>query len=140
MEIPKPSNSAAFIAATGLVLDELSATRVAAHIDLDATHHTPWGVVHGGVYAAAVETTASLGASAAVEDRGQFAVGVNNTTDFLRSMKAGRVEVIAEPLQQGRVQQLWQVRITRAGDGKDVARGHVRLQNVDLTDSDTSRP
>ncbi len=56
-------------------------------IHLGEQHHTPWGVVHGGVYAAAVESAASLGASAAVKERGQFAVGVNNTTDFLRPMK-----------------------------------------------------
>jgi acyl-coenzyme A thioesterase PaaI-like protein len=40
--------------------------------------------------------------------------------------------VLAEPLLQGSVQQLWQVVITRRDDGKTVARGQVRLQNVDL--------
>ncbi|HEX2742036.1 MAG TPA: PaaI family thioesterase, partial [Rubrobacter sp.] len=101
-------------------------------IDLGPDHHTPWGVVHGGVYASAVESAASLGASAAVEEGGQFAVGVNNSTDFLRPMGEGRVEVVAEPIMQGKSQQLWQVIITRAEDGKEVARGQVRLQNVPL--------
>lgn len=45
----------------------MTATRVVGHIDLGPGHHTPWGVIHGGVYATAVETAASLGASAAVE-------------------------------------------------------------------------
>ena len=44
---------------------------------------------------------------------------------------AGRVAVVAEPVQQGRSQQLWQVHLTR-DDGKLVARGQVRLQNVPL--------
>jgi 1,4-dihydroxy-2-naphthoyl-CoA hydrolase len=66
-----------------------------------------------------------------VQEQGQFAVGVNNTTDFIRSMTAGRLEVVAEPIQQGRTQQLWQVQLTRE-DGKLVARGQVRLQNVPL--------
>jgi hypothetical protein len=43
------------------------------------------------------------------------------------------VEVVAEPIQQGRTQQLWQVVITRAQDGKAVARGQVRLQNIDAS-------
>ena len=46
-------------------------------------------------------------------------------------MTEGRVDVVAEPIQQGRTQQLWQVLLTRA-DGKLVARGQVRLQNVKL--------
>jgi acyl-coenzyme A thioesterase PaaI-like protein len=65
-------------------------------------------------------------------DREQFAVGVSNTTDFLRPMTTGRVDVLAEPLQQGRTLQLWLVTLTRAEDGRTVARGQVRLQNVPL--------
>ncbi len=116
----------------GLVLDEISGTRVTAHIDLSARHHTPWGVVHGGVYTTAIESVASVGASAAVFEQGQFAVGVNNSTDFLRAMREGTVDIVAEPVIQGRVQQLWRVTITRREDGKAVAQGQVRLQNVPL--------
>jgi uncharacterized protein (TIGR00369 family) len=75
-------------------------------IDLGPAHHTPWGVVHGGVYTAAVESAASVGATAAVADRGQIAVGTNNNTDFLRSMTTGTVAVTAAPLHRGRTQQL----------------------------------
>ena len=121
-----------FLRISGLRVEEVGGTRVRGSIELDEQHHTPWGVVHGGVYAAAVESAASLGASAAVEEREQFAVGVSNTTDFLRPVREGRVEVIAEPIMQGKSQQLWQVIITRADDGKEVARGQVRLQNVPL--------
>lgn len=122
--------ASAFVAAAGLVVDEASPTRVTGWIDLGSHHHTPWGVVHGGVYTTAVESAASIGASAAVVDRGEIAVGVHNATDFLRGATEGRARVVAEAIQQGRVQQLWQVIITRDGDGKELARGHVRLQNV----------
>lgn len=108
-------------------------------MELGPDHHTPWGVVHGGVYAAAIETVATLGASAAVLEREQSAVGVNNITDFIRPMVAGKVEIVAEPIQQGSTQQLWQVSITRSGDGKLVARGQVRLQNVPLPEQTTAR-
>jgi 1,4-dihydroxy-2-naphthoyl-CoA hydrolase len=124
--------SSRFTAASGFVPDEMTGTRVTGVVDLGPDQHTPWGVVHGGVYCTVIESAASIGASAAVVDRGQFAVGVNNNTDFLRSMTSGRVEVLAEPVQQGRTQQLWQVTLTRAEDGKLVARGQVRLQNVPL--------
>jgi len=119
----------AFLQALGLVIDGISATRVAAHLDLGADHHTPWGIVHGGVYTSAVESAASIGASAAVRDRGQVAVGLTNTTHFLRPLSAGRANVEAVPLSQGRTQQLWRVDITDES-GKLIAHGEVRLQNV----------
>ena len=120
----------------GLVLDHVSGSSVTAHLDLDARHLTPWGVVHGGVYTTAVETIASIGASIAVHPRGEFAVGVNNTTDFIRASSGGRADITGEPVVQGRVQQLWHVRITRHGDGKLLAEGRVRLQNVPLRPPD----
>jgi uncharacterized protein (TIGR00369 family) len=113
--------------------------KVVASMELGPDQHTPWGVVHGGVYTAAIETAASLGASAAVLGRGQFAVGVNNNTDFLRPLVTGTVRVSAEPIQQGATQQLWQVTITRTDNGKLVARGQVRLQNVPLPDAPADR-
>jgi 1,4-dihydroxy-2-naphthoyl-CoA hydrolase len=127
--------SSRFTAASAFVPDEMTGTRVTGVVDLGPDQHTPWGVVHGGVYCTVIESAASIGASAAVVDRGQFAVGVNNNTDFLRPMTAGRLDVLAEPIQQGRTLQLWQVTLTRPEDGKLVARGQVRLQNVPLPGS-----
>ena len=125
--------SSRFVAAAGLEIDELSGTRVVGHIELDESHHTPWGVVHGGVYTTAVESACSIGASLAVRDRGEYAVGLANTTDFLRPHVEGELHVTATPIQQGRTQQLWVCEIARA-DGKLVARGQLRLQNVPLPD------
>lgn len=127
-----PREPSAFVLATGFTPAETTGTRVTGTVELGPDQHTPWGVVHGGVYAAVIESAASIGASAAVADRGQFAVGVNNSTDFLRPVTAGRLDVLAEPVQQGRTLQLWLVTLTRAEDGKTVARGQVRLQNVPL--------
>jgi uncharacterized protein (TIGR00369 family) len=124
--------ASSFVAASGFTVGEAGGTRVTGHVDLGPDQHTPWGVVHGGVYCTVIESAASIGASAAVLDRGQFAVGVNNQTDFLRPMTTGRLDVVAEPIQQGRTLQLWLVTLTRADDGKVVARGQVRLQNVPL--------
>ena len=137
-ELPDLSleDAPAFVRGAGLVVDHVSGTEVRGHIDADASHHTPWGVVHGGVYATAAESACSAGASAAVLDDGRFAVGLGNTTDFLRAHREGRLDVRAFPIHQGRTGQLWQCDITRE-DGRLVAQGRVRLQNVAL---DTGRP
>ena len=55
--------SGGFVRAAGLRVDEVRPDRVRGHIDLDADHHTPWGIVHGGVYATAIESAASIGAT-----------------------------------------------------------------------------
>jgi 1,4-dihydroxy-2-naphthoyl-CoA hydrolase len=119
----------AFLQAAGLILDEITAARVTGHLLLGPDHHTPWGIVHGGIYTTAVESAASVGASTAVRDRGQVAVGLTNTTHFLRPVTEGRVNVEAVALSQGRTHQLWRVDVTDES-GKLVAHGEVRLQNV----------
>jgi uncharacterized protein (TIGR00369 family) len=121
--------ASAFLRAAGLVFDEVSGSRVTGYLELGPGHHTPWGIVHGGVYTTAVESAASVGASTAVRDQGQVAVGLTNTTHFLRPVTTGRVNLEAIPLSQGHTQQLWRVDITD-GAGKLVAHGEVRLQNV----------
>lgn len=118
-----------FLVAAGLEQDEASGTRYVGHIDIDERHHTPWGIVHGGVYATAIESAASIGASTAVADAGQVAVGLTNTTHFLRSITHGRVSVVAEALNQGRSQQLWKVDVRDERD-RLLAHGEVRLQNL----------
>jgi uncharacterized protein (TIGR00369 family) len=123
--------SGPFLQAAGLQVDGASASEVTGHIDADASHHTPWGVVHGGLYATAVESACSIGASTAVADQGMFAVGLSNHTDFVRAHKTGRLDVRAWPIHQGRTGQLWQCDVTRE-DGKLVAQGRVRLQNVPM--------
>lgn len=111
--------------------DAITATRVSGSMAADERHHQPWGLVHGGLYTSVIETFATTGAFQAVKDRGQQAVGVSNATDFMRPHRTGRLLVLAVPIQQGRTQQLWQVDIRRPDDDKLVARGQVRLQNID---------
>jgi len=122
-------DTSAFLRTAGLVFDEISPTRVTGHLDLGPDHHTPWGIVHGGVYATAIESAASVGASMAVRDQGLVAVGLTNTTHFLRSVTEGRVNVEAIALSQGRTQQLWRVDFTDEA-GRLTAHGELRLQNI----------
>jgi 1,4-dihydroxy-2-naphthoyl-CoA hydrolase len=105
-----------------LSFEEMSPERVVAFFETGAEHHQPWGLDRGGVFAAAIETAATTGAYYAVKDKGQLAVGVNNVTDFLRPHQQSRLRVVAEPLQQGELQQLWQGVVERDEDGKTVAR------------------
>ena len=115
----------------GLHLDEVGPERVSGWLDVGADHHQPTGIVHGGVYAAVVEEAASVGSHVAALRDGKAAVGVANFTNFVRPVTTGRLNVEGVPVHQGRTQQLWEVRITRADDGKLVAVGQLRTQHVD---------
>ena len=96
-------------------------------------HHQPYGIVHGGVHCAAIETAASVAAAAWYGDRGRV-VGVSNQTDFLRAVRAGELTATASPIHRGRLQQLWLVEITDE-ERRLVARGQVRLQNIEAAPS-----
>ena len=115
----------------GLEWDRVSRDATHAHLEIDDRHLQPYGIVHGGVWCAVVESLASVSAAIRVAGTGRFVVGVSNATDFLRSHRQGRVDAVATPIHVGRSQQLWQVVLSRASDGAQLARGQVRLTNID---------
>lgn len=106
-----------FVAATG--------SRVVLELEVEPALHQPFGVLHGGAVCTLVETAASVGATEWLAGRGH-AVGLQNCTKFHSSVSTGRVTAVAEPLRQGRSQQLWSVVVT-ADTGVVVAEGEVRL-------------
>jgi len=128
--MPDLATASEFMSLLEIEFDERGPTRVTGSVAADERHHQPWGLVHGGLYTSVVETFATSGAFEAVKDQDMRAVGVSNHTDFVRPHRSGRLNVIATPIHQGRTQQLWQVEIRRPDDDKLVARGQVRLQNV----------
>lgn len=130
-DAPPDQASGDWVSASGFEPETVTGEVVTGRLRVGEGHRTPWGVVHGGAYATAVETAASLGASAAVAGRNMFAVGLTNTTHFLRALTDGDLAVEARPLHQGRAQQLWAVDITDER-GRRVAHGELRLQNQDM--------
>lgn len=124
-----------YVAHTGIELTDASADHCEGRIVLSEIHHQPYGVVHGGVYCTFIETLASTGAALWAMEQGMAgAMGLSNKTDFLKAMTDGVVLGRAIPIHRGRNHQLWQVDVTRESDGKLVAQGQVRLQNITQTD------
>ena len=92
--------SGGFVELLGLRFDEVTPDRVVLSWDVTPALHQPYGIVHGGVYASAVETAASIAAAAWLGERGQV-VGVSNSTDFLRAVRDGSLRAVAEPVHRG---------------------------------------
>jgi uncharacterized protein (TIGR00369 family) len=117
-----------FVRHLGLEFTSMAGDRVEARWTAGEKHHQPYGIVHGGVHASVVETLGSVGAAAWFGDRGQC-VGVSNSTDFFRAVRDGEMTSVATPVHQGRSQQVWVVE-TRDAEGRLVARGQLRVQNI----------
>src|SRR5689334_25041212 len=115
----------------GLTYLEATPDQVRAELLIHDGLLQPHGIVHGGVYCSIVESVASVSAGVWLESTGggRNVVGVNNNTDFLRAITAGVVTATSTPIHRGRRQQLWMVEIAGV-DGRLVARGQVRLQNL----------
>lgn len=118
----------------GVQFVSATADRVELALELTADHLQPAGLTHGGIHCTLVESAASVGGYMWVQtQQGGSVVGVSNTTDFLRGTSAGTsLTTVATPIHRGRTQQLWLVEIT-GDEGKLVARGQVRLQNIATT-------
>ncbi len=118
-----------FASYIGLEFQRVEPGRVEATWTAGEKLHQPYGIVHGGVHCAVVETLASIGAAAWLGTRGNV-VGVNNNTDFYKAVSEGTIHSLATPLHRGKSQQVWMVE-SRQDDGTVVARGQVRLQNLE---------
>ncbi|WP_406815606.1 PaaI family thioesterase [Mycobacterium sp. M23085] len=130
-----PDFAAPFDQELGLQFTELSPDGARAQLRVTPKLLQPMGLVHGGVYCSMIESMASVAAYTWLATRGGGnVVGVNNNTDFLRSIGSGTVYGTVEPIHRGRRQQLWSVTITD-DDDRLIARGQVRLQNLELRES-----
>jgi len=76
----------------------------------------PAGLLHGGVYASIAESLASLATALGVLEQGQMALGLSNSTSFLRPVTSGVVEAIATRMHRGRTTWVWDVRFTDEQD------------------------
>ncbi len=130
-ETPLPAGAppaVGFDATLGLRFDRASGDEVLASLTVTPALQQPYGIVHGGVHCAVIETAASVGGALWFGERGQV-VGVSNHTNFVRAVREGELRVRATPVQRGRTQQLWSVDV-RDEQGRLVATGQVRLANI----------
>ena len=87
-----------FDALVGMRLRAVGDDEVVATLTATAAHTQPYGLVHGGVYATLGESVCSIGAALVVMAEGKNAVGVENTTCFLRAVRPGTtITITARP-------------------------------------------
>jgi 1,4-dihydroxy-2-naphthoyl-CoA hydrolase len=115
-----------WVQAMGVVITRATTDEVEAEWTVEDKHHQAYGIVHGGVHAGVIETLASVGAALVALPRGQRVVGLENTTSFIRAVRAGKLRGLARPVTRGRSSQVWEAWI-RDEENRLVAQGRVRL-------------
>ena len=114
----------------GITIVTATPDAVTCELEVAEKHLQGYGIVHGGVHCGVIETLASVGAAVVAHPRGQRVVGLENSTSFIRAVRAGRLRGEARPVTRGRSSQVWEAWV-RDGDGKLVAQGRVRLLCLD---------
>jgi uncharacterized protein (TIGR00369 family) len=110
----------------GFEIIEVKEDSARAQVPVSSRVLQPYGLVHGGVYAALAESLASLATAAAVWDDGNIAVGLSNATSFVRPATAGTVHALATRRHRGRTTWVWDVDMTD-DDGRLCATTRVTL-------------
>ncbi|WP_210385555.1 PaaI family thioesterase [Corynebacterium sp. HMSC06C06] len=105
----------------GLDFTFVSKDEVRAQLEVKPEHHQPWGAANGGLYCSIAESVGSIASFVAAAAP---VVGINNNTDFIRSVSDGILEAVAIPVQLGRRTHIWCVEMRQAG--KLIARTNLR--------------
>lgn len=119
-------NLGGFNTAMGLRFVKATPEETVAELEVDDRHRQPYGLVHGGVYAGMIETLCSTAAALTVFAEGKSTVGLENSTSFLRAVRAGRLRCTARPLVIGRRSHVWEAAVHDERE-RCVATGRVRL-------------
>jgi 1,4-dihydroxy-2-naphthoyl-CoA hydrolase len=95
--------------ALGFELLELGEEAARGRFAVEDCVRQPFGIVHGGAYAAMAETLASAATYMAVQANGELAMGQSNHTSFLRPVSKGFVNAQGRARHRGRTSWVWEV-------------------------------
>ena len=98
--------------ALGFELLELGEEVARGRFAVEDCVRQPFGIVHGGAYAAMGETLASAATYTAVLGNGEMAMGQSNHTSFLRPVSKGFVNAEARVRHRGRTSWVWEIDFT----------------------------
>lgn len=119
-----------WITANGLKITKATSTEVCAELVVGPMHRQSYGIVHGGIHAAIIETLASIGAAVNTMPAGRSVVGLENHTSFIRAVREGTITAVARPITRGRRSHVWEGTVYDAA-GKIAATGRVRMLVLD---------
>jgi uncharacterized protein (TIGR00369 family) len=97
--------------ALGFELTEAGEDLARGHFEVTDAVRQPMGIVHGGAYAAMAETLASAATYVNVQPE-SIAMGLSNSTSFMRPVSEGTVHAEGRRRHKGRTTWIWDVDFT----------------------------
>ena len=113
----------------GIEYVETEPERVVMRMPVDARHVQPLGYLHGGASVVLAETVATTGAWINCPP-GKVAFGSEINASHLRPKRSGTLTAVGNPVQVGRTNQVWEIRI-HDEDDRPVCVSRCRLAVVD---------
>jgi uncharacterized protein (TIGR00369 family) len=107
-----PTHSGTLDEVLGFESLEVGPELARARAKVEQVHKQPFGLVHGGVYAAMAEWLASTATYQAVAPEGNIALGLSNQTSFMRPILSGHVHAVARRRHAGSTTWVWDVDMT----------------------------
>jgi 1,4-dihydroxy-2-naphthoyl-CoA hydrolase len=111
-EPENPEGNEGFAGLVGIEYLEHTDDVVRARVEVTDRVRQPYGIVHGGVHATIAETICSYATAIGVGAEGKIAMGMSNSTTFLRPISDGHVNAAARTRHRGRTTWVWDVEIT----------------------------
>jgi 1,4-dihydroxy-2-naphthoyl-CoA hydrolase len=96
-----------FVGLLGIEDVEAAEGRVTARTPVRPELLQDHGIVHGGVYASIAETLCSWATGEAVRENGEVALGMSNSSTFLRPIATGNIVSLSTLRHRGRTTWIW---------------------------------
>jgi 1,4-dihydroxy-2-naphthoyl-CoA hydrolase len=123
---PEPSFEGTLDRVLGFESYEIGPELARARAEVGQQHKQPYGIVHGGVYAAMAESLASQATAVGVYEDGNIAVGMSNFTSYMRPIASGTIHAEARRRHRGSTTWVWEVDLTD-DDGRLCATSRVTV-------------
>ena len=100
----------------GVVVDEVGADSVRAHLDVEEKHWAPNGYLHAATVVALADTACGYGCILNLPEGATGFTTVELKTNFVRTVNSGTIACDAKLVHGGRTTHVWDVRIVDEQD------------------------
>src|ERR687889_1801269 len=105
----------------GLVVDTHEPGRLTAHLDVRPEVLAPNGYLHAATVVGLADTACGLATRALLPDGAAGFTTIELKSNFLGTLREGRVTTVATNAHAGRTTQVWDAVVTADGTGKTIA-------------------
>ncbi|TDQ31569.1 PaaI family thioesterase [Zeaxanthinibacter enoshimensis] len=116
LRVCNESSKGTLMETLGIEYIDVGEDYVVARMPVNSRVHQPDGVLHGGATVALAESVGSIASYIFIDANKYFVRGIEISANHVKSIKEGDVFAKATVIHKGRTTQLWDIRVTDAGD------------------------